>query len=103
MFISGHETRSMLERYDIVSLKNLRDAGAKLWTLGATIRRTPPKCRVPSPKQIQSRYLHGKLKSTAPTHRKRRRKLARSGAEGRRFASLFALGRNANEETVNRP
>ena len=30
MLISGHETRSMLERYNIVSLKNLQDAGAKL-------------------------------------------------------------------------
>src|ERR1019366_3503625 len=30
MLISGHKTRSMLERYNIVSLKNLQDAGAKL-------------------------------------------------------------------------
>jgi integrase len=30
MLISGHETRSMLERYNIVSLKNVMDAGAKL-------------------------------------------------------------------------
>jgi integrase len=30
MLISGHETRSMLERYNIVSLKNVLDAGAKL-------------------------------------------------------------------------
>jgi integrase len=30
MLISGHETRAMLERYDIVSLKNIQDAGAKL-------------------------------------------------------------------------
>jgi len=30
MLISGHETRSMLERYNIVSLKNILDAGAKL-------------------------------------------------------------------------
>ena len=30
MLISGHETRSMLERYNIVSLKNVQDAGAKL-------------------------------------------------------------------------
>lgn len=30
MLISGHETRSMLERYNIVSLKNLQDAGARL-------------------------------------------------------------------------
>ena len=30
MLSSGHETRSMLERYNIVSLKNIQDAGAKL-------------------------------------------------------------------------
>jgi integrase len=30
MLISGHKTRSMLERYNIVSLKNILDAGAKL-------------------------------------------------------------------------
>jgi integrase len=30
MLISGHETRSMIERYNIVSLKNVQDAGAKL-------------------------------------------------------------------------
>jgi integrase len=30
MLISGHKTRAMLERYNIVSLKNLQDAGAKL-------------------------------------------------------------------------
>jgi len=30
MLISGHKTRSMLERYNIVSLKNIQDAGAKL-------------------------------------------------------------------------
>lgn len=30
MLISGHKTRAMLERYDIVSLKNIQDAGAKL-------------------------------------------------------------------------
>jgi integrase len=32
MLISGHLTRSMLERYNIVSLKNVQDAGAKLDT-----------------------------------------------------------------------
>jgi hypothetical protein len=34
MLISGHKTRAMLERYNIVSLKNIQDAGAKLdaWT-----------------------------------------------------------------------
>jgi integrase len=34
MLISGHKTRVMLERYNIVSLKNVQDAGAKLdaWT-----------------------------------------------------------------------
>jgi integrase len=30
MLISGHVTRDMLERYNIVSLKNVQDAGAKL-------------------------------------------------------------------------
>jgi hypothetical protein len=30
MLISGRETRAMLERYNIVSLKNVRDAGSKL-------------------------------------------------------------------------
>jgi hypothetical protein len=30
MLLSGHETRTMLERYNIVSLKNVQDAGAKL-------------------------------------------------------------------------
>ena len=29
MLISGHRTRAMLERYNIVSLKNVQDAGAK--------------------------------------------------------------------------
>jgi len=32
MLISGHKTRAMLERYNIVSLKNIQDAGAKLRT-----------------------------------------------------------------------
>ena len=30
MLISGHKTRTMLERYNIVSLKNVQDAGTKL-------------------------------------------------------------------------
>jgi hypothetical protein len=30
MAISGHKTRTMLERYNIVSLKNVQDAGTKL-------------------------------------------------------------------------
>ena len=30
MLISGHKTRAMLERYNIVSLKKVQDAGAKL-------------------------------------------------------------------------
>lgn len=30
MLISGHETQAMLSRYNIVSLKNIQDAGAKL-------------------------------------------------------------------------
>jgi hypothetical protein len=37
MLISGHERRSMLERYNIVSLRNVQDAGAKLdaWVAGS--------------------------------------------------------------------
>ena len=30
MLISGHRTRAMLERYNIVGLKNVQDAGAQL-------------------------------------------------------------------------
>jgi len=30
MLISGHKTRAMLDGHDIVSLKNVQDAGAKL-------------------------------------------------------------------------
>jgi hypothetical protein len=30
MLFSGYETRAMLERYNVVSLKNVEDAGAKL-------------------------------------------------------------------------
>jgi integrase len=40
MLISGHETRTMLERYNIVSLKNVQDAGAKLDAWSRT--RKPP-------------------------------------------------------------
>jgi integrase len=38
MLISGHKTRAMLERYNIVSLKNIQDAGAKLdaWRTSAS-------------------------------------------------------------------
>jgi len=43
MLISGHETRSMLERYNIVSLKNVQDAGSKLdaWSKGRTGSKAP--------------------------------------------------------------
>jgi integrase len=36
MLISGHETRAILERYNVVSLKNVQDAGGKLdaWSKG---------------------------------------------------------------------
>jgi len=39
MLISGHKTRAMLERYNIVSLKNIQDAGAKLktWHAGKVV------------------------------------------------------------------
>jgi hypothetical protein len=30
MLISGHKTRAMLERYNVISLKNIQTAGAKL-------------------------------------------------------------------------
>jgi hypothetical protein len=30
MLISGHETRSMLERYNIVSVKEVKEVGAKM-------------------------------------------------------------------------
>src|ERR1035441_4121413 len=85
----------MLERYNIVSLKNLQDAGAKLgaWSRQQKNRRTPSRCRGPEPKQIRSRCLHGRMKSTVPTRRKRRRNLVESGVRRRRFASLFASGR----------
>jgi hypothetical protein len=45
MLISGHETRSMLERYNIVSLKNVQDAGAKLntWSQGRSATSTTSK------------------------------------------------------------
>jgi len=43
MLISGHKTRSMLERYNIVSLKNVQDAGLKLdaWSKGQTGSKAP--------------------------------------------------------------
>ena len=43
MLISGHETRSMLERYNIVSLKNVQDAGSKLdaWSKDRTGSKAP--------------------------------------------------------------
>ncbi len=49
MLISGHETRSMLERYNIVSLKNIQDAGAKLdaWQKGRSKRSKPKVAKKP--------------------------------------------------------
>ena len=47
MLISGHETRSMLERYNIVSLKNIQDAGAKLDAWSRT-RPTPIPTKTPA-------------------------------------------------------
>ena len=43
MLISGHETRGTLERYNIVSLKNVLDAGAKLdaWQKNRSKRSKP--------------------------------------------------------------
>jgi integrase len=48
MLISGHETRSMLERYNIVSLKNVQDAGAKLdaWQKARSKRSKSPKGKI---------------------------------------------------------
>ncbi len=48
MLISGHVTRSMLERYNIVSLKNVQDAGAKLdaWSKSRKSARKTSRSRV---------------------------------------------------------
>jgi hypothetical protein len=57
MLISGHETRSMLERY-IVSLKNLQDAGAKLDALSRPQKNTvqvPISKTEANPKQTPSK------------------------------------------------
>ena len=52
MLISGHKTRAMLERYNIVSLKNIQDAGAKLdaWSKKqpTPIKRKPAKGSKPA-------------------------------------------------------
>ena len=51
MLISGHVTRSTLEQYNIVSLKNLKDAAAKLNTwkakqpVGRVLSTAPSKSR----------------------------------------------------------
>ena len=49
MLISGHLTRSMLERYNIVSLKNVQDAGAKLdaWQKERTKKKAAAKGKRP--------------------------------------------------------
>lgn len=61
MLISGHETQSMLSRYNIVSLKNVQDAGAKLdaWSKaavgdGATSKSLLGTGRVPAKKGPRS-------------------------------------------------
>jgi hypothetical protein len=82
MLISGHETRSMLERYNIVSLKNLRDAGEKL---DAWSRQQKNAVQVPmskteaNPKQMPSRKAENQG-SDAPKAKKeaggKRRKTA---------------------------
>jgi integrase len=61
MLISGHETRSMLERYNIVSLKNLQDAGAKLdaW------QKSRPKRAVRKVVQIRGKSPGSKSTKTA--------------------------------------
>lgn len=51
MLISGHETRSMLERYNIVSLKNVQDAGAKLDAWSKARKPTKPKLESVSSKR----------------------------------------------------
>ena len=53
MLISGHKTREMLERYNIVSLRNVQDAGSKLhaWSLKQAKPKSKGKARgKPSPK-----------------------------------------------------
>jgi hypothetical protein len=52
---SNHETRSMLERYNIVSLKNLRRTQEQSCTPGAASRKMLSRCRVRPPKQVPPR------------------------------------------------
>jgi hypothetical protein len=42
MLISGHKNRAMLQRYIIVSLKNIQDAGARLdaWSKAKQTKQT---------------------------------------------------------------
>jgi len=49
MLISGHKTRAMLERYNIVSLKNVQDAGAKLdaWSKRRAASKSDDRVAVP--------------------------------------------------------
>ena len=51
MLISGHKTRAMLERYNIVSLKNIQDAGAKLDAWSRT--RKPAASEVPAEEPVR--------------------------------------------------
>jgi integrase len=73
MLISGHETRSMLDRYNIVSLKNLQDAGAKLdaWSRQqGNVVRVPGSTSEANPKQMPSQEA-GERRSDAPKTKKK--------------------------------
>ena len=50
MLISGHRTRAMLERYNIVSLKNVQDAVAKLdaWSKRRSAASAEHKVQIPT-------------------------------------------------------
>ncbi|MGD1097308.1 MAG: tyrosine-type recombinase/integrase [Bryobacteraceae bacterium] len=66
MLISGHVTRSMLERYNIVSLKNVQDAGAKLdaWIKSKRQVAASPRPRTGSKSRHPTRTLATALATT---------------------------------------